>query len=48
MHCSLEQFAPYPVDFDQAFEAWLPKLSASRKVTGGLTAGALLQRACNQ
>ena len=39
--------AGFPVDFDQTFDAWLPKFSASYKVTGDLTVGALIQRAYN-
>lgn len=39
--------AGFPVDFDQTCDAWLPKFSASYKVTRNLTVGALIQRAYN-
>jgi iron complex outermembrane receptor protein len=39
--------AGFPVDFDRTFDAWLPKFSASYKITSDLTVGALIQRAYN-
>ncbi len=39
--------AGFPIDFDQTFDAWLPKLSISYEVTGDLMVGALIQRAYN-
>jgi len=37
----------FPVDFDQTFDAWLPKVSASYAITEGFNVGALIQRAYN-
>jgi iron complex outermembrane recepter protein len=39
--------AGFPVDFDQSFDAWLPKFSASYRMTDDFTVGALVQRAYN-
>lgn len=39
--------AGFPVDFDQTFDAWLPKFSASYEITRDVTVGALIQRAYN-
>lgn len=36
-----------PIDFDQGFEAWLPKVSVAYAVTSGVTVGLLVQRAYN-
>ena len=37
----------FPVDFDQTFSAWLPKVSASYAITEWFNVGALIQRAYN-
>ncbi len=36
-----------PIDFDESFSAWLPKVSLSYAVTPDVTAGILIQRAYN-
>jgi outer membrane receptor protein involved in Fe transport len=37
----------FPVDFNQTFDAWLPKFSAAYEVTDHVRVGALIQRAYN-
>ena len=37
----------FPVDFDQTFDGWLPKVSASYSVTERFNVGALIQHAYN-
>jgi iron complex outermembrane recepter protein len=39
--------AGFPVDFNQTFDAWLPKFSAAYELTGAIRVGALIQRAYN-
>jgi outer membrane receptor protein involved in Fe transport len=39
--------AGYPIDFDQTFDAWLPKLSVAYEVSKDLNIGVLMQRAYN-
>jgi iron complex outermembrane recepter protein len=38
---------PIPIDYDRAFDAWLPKLTISHDITDNLTVGVLAQRAFN-
>jgi iron complex outermembrane recepter protein len=37
----------FPIDFNQTFDAWLPKLSVAYDVTGNVKVGVLVQRAFN-
>jgi iron complex outermembrane recepter protein len=37
----------YPIDFDQAFDAWLPKLSVAYEIGKDFNLGVLVQRAYN-
>ena len=37
----------FPIDYDETFEAWLPKLSAAYNITGDFKVGVLFQRAFN-
>ncbi len=37
----------FPIDDDETFEAWLPKLSAAYNITGDFKVGVLFQRAFN-
>lgn len=38
---------PIPLDYDETFDAWLPKLSIAYDLAGDATAGLLVQRAFN-
>lgn len=37
----------FPIDFNETFEAWLPKISAAYNITGDFKVGVLVQRAFN-
>ena len=37
----------FPIDFDQTFDAWLPKFSAAYDIAHGVKVGVLIQRAFN-